>query len=345
MSRLMKGLLLVLGLLAAALVWFASSQSPAVSVRGRTTVRFQLQWFHQAQFLGYYVAKDRGYYDRENLDVRILEGGFNSNPIARVRTGGADIALATGDQVMIQDAQEPGSLKAVGTVFDGSVAVFMSRGSAPVNTPNELQGKTVGYYAGFDTENILLSLLARHRIPRDRVNMVQASTLQAFRAGSMDVFPAYAINEPVQMRREGTGITLLYPDSFGVHYYSDTFFTSGQYWRDNKDVLRRFLRASADGWRYARDNPDQAVSIMLRVVRTMSRRDSSLQRDMLDEVLAHMRRGGPQQLFEMDSLRWLQMESALRDIGRVTQRDPVAPILCDFDLARGLREPRDGPGQ
>ena len=341
MSRLMKGLLLVFGVVAVALIWFALSRSPAVSVRGKTTLRFQLQWFHQAQFVGYYVAQERGFYDRENLDVRILEGGFNSNPITRVRTGGADVALATGDQVMIQGALEPGSLKVIGTVFDGSVAVFMSRSTSPARTPSEMQGKTVGYYGGFDTENILLSLLTRSRIPLNTVNMVQASTLQAFRSGDMDVFPAYAINEPVQMRREGTDITLLYPDSFGVHYYSDSFFTTGRYWNDNRDVLRRFLRASAEGWRYARENPDAAVSIMLRFVRTMSRRDSSLQRDMLEEVLAHMRRVGPQHLFEMDSLRWVQMEGALRDIGRLNQRLAVTPILCDFDIARGLREQRN----
>jgi NitT/TauT family transport system substrate-binding protein len=56
-------------------------------------VRLQLQWVTQAQFAGYYVALDKGYYDAEDLDVSILPGGPDIAPPQVLAGGGADAML------------------------------------------------------------------------------------------------------------------------------------------------------------------------------------------------------------------------------------------------------------
>ena len=57
-----------------------------------TAVRIQLQWVPQAQFAGYYVAQELGFYEAVGLDVTILEGSANITPIDVVLAGGADRA-------------------------------------------------------------------------------------------------------------------------------------------------------------------------------------------------------------------------------------------------------------
>ena len=57
------------------------------------TVTLQLQWVTQAQFAGYYVALDKGFYDEEGLEVTILAGGPDIAPPQVLAGGGADAML------------------------------------------------------------------------------------------------------------------------------------------------------------------------------------------------------------------------------------------------------------
>ena len=87
-------------LLAVGLV-YKSVQHPPDEQKGKTQIRLQLQWSPQAQFIGFYVAKAKGFYDAQKLDVKILPGGYNTPPINSIISGNADIGSATGDQVLI----------------------------------------------------------------------------------------------------------------------------------------------------------------------------------------------------------------------------------------------------
>jgi NitT/TauT family transport system substrate-binding protein len=68
--------------------------SGGASTAPATKVRFQLQWVAQAQFAGYYAAKDQGYYAEEGLDVDLLLGGPQVNNVQVVASGGAEIGTA-----------------------------------------------------------------------------------------------------------------------------------------------------------------------------------------------------------------------------------------------------------
>jgi len=301
-------------------------------------VRFQLQWFDQAQFTGFYVAADRRFYDAQGLKVEIIPGGYAINPIQSLLDGRADIALATGDQVLINRAK--GSpIRAVGTVFDGSVACFMSRADAHIDSPASLVGKKVGVYRGFDTENVLLGLLKRHGVSPSAVNIMDAGNPEAFITGDLDVFPSYTFNEPLQMEARGIKVSLLTPDAFGIRAYSDTVITTEAFLRDNREIVQRFLAASSKGWDEARHNPESAIEALFAISRNMTRDAGTYahQRAMLAEALTHLRHevGGVHSVFKMDPSRWSDMEEWLVEIQKVNKRGNVAG-LCDYELAEGL---------
>jgi NitT/TauT family transport system substrate-binding protein len=298
---------------------------------GRPRIRLQLQWFDQAQFIGFYVAKQRGFYDKQGIDVELISGGYNNNPIQRVLTGVADVGLATGDQVLIRRASgDP--LKAFGNVFNRSLAAFMTRTEKAVHTPEDLVGKRVGVYRGFDTENILLALLQTRRINPSDVRIETAAGIQAFVDGELDAFPAYVINEPLIMANRNVPISLMNPAEFNVNFVSDTYFTTENYWKANRAVLARFLHASAEGWKYAQDHPEEALQIMFAVVNNIPESDRAHQRAMLGVVLRYLGGGDQNRLFYMNRDHWESMEQSLFAIGKIPSVGFVAP-LCDFDLA------------
>ena len=75
------------------LVTSALALLTATAAYAADEVRLQLQWVTQAQFAGYYVALDKGYYDAEDLDVSILPGGPDIAPPQVLAGGGADAML------------------------------------------------------------------------------------------------------------------------------------------------------------------------------------------------------------------------------------------------------------
>jgi ABC-type nitrate/sulfonate/bicarbonate transport system substrate-binding protein len=295
-------------------------------------LRVQLQWFDQAQFMGFYVAHEKRYYKDDNLDVKLIAGGFAINPIVNVRQGAADIGIATGDQVLLAEANGS-DLKAIGTVFDTSLACFMSMTAAHVTSPKDFVGHTVGVYRGFDTENILLALLNGAQVPVDRVHTVQAGDLSAF-PDSIDVFPSYSLNEPIAETLQGRSVTCLKPDAFGVHFYGDTLFTTAAFWRNNRDALKRFLEASSRGWEFCAlpGNEDKALDLMYQYSRNLSKEDTwNLQKGTLQEALRHVGAGPNHHPFFMEQSRWKTMEAELIAAGRLGKGGYI-DNLCDFTL-------------
>lgn len=315
------------------LIYESWNKDDDVKLAGKTTIRLQLQWFDQAQFIGFYVADSKGYYAEEGLTIKIVPGGFNINPIMKVRMGDADIGLATADQVLLQKAAGH-DIRAFGNVFNKSIACFISRQDLNIQAPHDLLGKKVGVYKGFDTENILLSILKKHNIDEKNINIIDAGSFAAFLANELDAFPSYLINEPMLAKEKGIPVNILYPDDFGVQFYSDTIFTTEEYLKNNRASLARFLKASERGWDYAEQNPEEAIDILYRHTRSSGSKlsSSSHQKRMLQKVLEHIR-GGPQnRMFFMDRTRWDSMERSLFSIDKLKTQGHVGE-LCDFTLA------------
>jgi NitT/TauT family transport system substrate-binding protein len=298
------------------LLWSSCHKPDDEILSGTSRIRLQLQWSPQAQFVGFYVASEKNYYGDENLQVEILTGGYNIPPIGRVISGEADIGTATGDQVLISRANR-NNIKAIGVVFPQSIACFMTKKEQNITTPKDL----------------IRALLKRHHIDETQLSITPVSTITAFTKGEVDAFPSYVINEPLIMNRQGIAINTIAPEDFGVQFYSDTIFTTAAYWGANRDTLKRFLKATAKGWDFARQNPDEAIDILFRAASSLSQDSESRthQTQMLQETLKRMRAGSGPEIFRMDLSRWDSMEASLQTIGKVSSKG-YAKNLCDFSL-------------
>lgn len=59
----------------------------------KTDVTIQLKWLPQAQFMGYYVAQAKGYYDEVGLKVTITPGGGDISETTAVNNGTVDFGV------------------------------------------------------------------------------------------------------------------------------------------------------------------------------------------------------------------------------------------------------------
>src|SRR4029079_17912522 len=119
----------------------------SLSAQAADKLPLQLKWVTQAQFAGYYVAKDKGFYKDENLDVTIKAGGPDVAPPQVIAGGGADVvgdwmpsALATREKGI--------ALVNIAQVFKRSGMELTCRKDSGIKTPADFKGKTLGVWFG-----------------------------------------------------------------------------------------------------------------------------------------------------------------------------------------------------
>jgi len=119
-----------------------------------------------------------------------------------------------------------------------------------------------------------------------------------------------------------------------VLFYSDSIIITKSYYESNRDIVRGFLRASARGWVYARENPEAAVDLMYEVVRgTLGEgAPKDAQVAMCKATVTHVGVGRGKVPFIMEPSRWEAMEDQLYRIGRLNRKG-IASTVCDFKIA------------
>jgi|ERR1039458_3533 ABC-type nitrate/sulfonate/bicarbonate transport system substrate-binding protein len=305
-----------------------------------------LQWFHQAQFAGFYVANNKGFYDDVDLEVDIRPRPLTAGEdwsVPRIVSASTDrddkpkaFGIWVGDQVLRQYAEENLQIAAIGTVFDRSLACFMVKDQSNIFGPHDFGDKRVGLFKGYDTEIIYNWLVAHYPPPTPAHTVLLNPTADAtaqLRSGDVDVWPAYAINEPLaaEAAHPPLHVRLIFPDYYNIGYYSDTLIVNRRTLERHRDVVERFTEASERGWRYALENRDEAVKIVVGYDRLRLGRLIEQQQLMLNKMTFYVRTFNP--MLGMDEPTWasmadiLQQQGALKDVG-------IYKTLCDFNLAK-----------
>ena len=287
-----------------------------------------LQWFDQAQFAGFYAADANGIYDKYDLKVRIVPrprdaSDWNVPQLISKQTGNEKaFGIWPGDQFLRQASNDNFQLRAVGAVFDKSLACFMVRDETGPNAifgPNDFSGKKIGVFKDFDTEIIINWILHKYPPPGVAPTIISLTPADAdkflskLQSGDVDVWPSYAITEPILAKPLQT--RLVTPSSINLHYYSDTVITSAATLEQHRDVVERFLEASEEGWRWALEHPHAAAISV--VARDSKHLNLSQQEQMIAEIANYVNPTNP--FFQMKEETWKSTNDVLLEEQKVTQ--------------------------
>ncbi len=234
-------------------------------------VTLQLKWVTQAQFAGYYVALDKGFYDEEDLNVTIKPGGPDIAPTQVLAGGGADVTVEWMPAALA--AREKGlAMVNIAQPFKSSGMMLTCRKDAGVSTTDDFKGKTLGVWF-FGNEFPFLSWMSQLNIPTDGSDGGVAVLKQGFNVdpilqGQAACISTMTYNEYWQVIDAGVKadelITFKYEDQ-GVATLEDGLYVLEENLNDAafSDKMTRFVRASMKGWKYAEANPDEAALIVL----------------------------------------------------------------------------------
>ncbi|CAJ1316724.1 ABC transporter substrate-binding protein [Paenibacillus nuruki] len=231
------------------------------------TVKLQLKWVPQAQFAGYFVAKDKGYYEQEGLNVEILPGGPDIVPEQQVAGGSADIGVDWVGSLLTSQEQEMPLIQ-IAQIFQKSGLVVVSKKSAGINTPADLKGKKVGNWMG-GNEFELLALFDKYGLdPNKDVSFTkQGFTMDQFLGGELDAASAMTYNEYQILLESGlkdSDLNVIDMNDEGVAMLEDNLFANKEWLDANKETAAKFVRASLKGWKDAIADPEAAVDSVMK---------------------------------------------------------------------------------
>ena len=249
----------------------AMAAALASGAQASDEVTLQLQWVTQAQFAGYYVALDKGFYEEEDLDVTIKPGGPDIAPPQVLAGGGADIMLNWMPSALA--AREKGlPVVNIAQPFKSSGLMLTCWKDSGITSPADFADKTIGVWF-FGNEYPFLSWMSQLGFATDGsaggvMVLKQGFNVDPLLQRQADCISTMTYNEYWQVIDAGVGpdelITFKYEDQ-GVATLEDGIYALEDNLKDPafEDKMVRFVRASMKGWKYAEANPDEAADIVL----------------------------------------------------------------------------------
>lgn len=259
-------------------------------------VAVQLHWVHQAQFAGFYMAQEKGYYAEENIKVTFIEGGPGIEAVEQVITKKADFGVEQAGR-LIQSAGQGKSVTAFAVIYRRNPLAFVSLSGSGIERPVDFLGRTIAI--GLDGKLQLQAMMKRLGLDINDINLVPYSyDYTPFYNRKVDITIAYSIGGLIRIRQAGHQVNVIWPSDYDVRMYSDSLFTSHQMIAENPDLVARFLRATLRGWREAIEETKEAVAITLKYAKEA---DTDLQDLMMEASLPLIHTGE-------DHIGWMQTE-------------------------------------
>jgi len=254
-------------------------------------VTLQLKWVTQAQFAGYYVALEKGFYEEADLDVTIKPGGPDIAPTQVIAGGGADVIVEWMPAALA--AREKGlPLVNIAQPFKSSGMMLTCLKESGIESPEDFPGNTLGVWF-FGNEYPFLSWMSQLGIPteggEDGVEVLkQGFNVDPLLQNQAACISTMTYNEYWQVIDAGISeddlITFKYEDQ-GVATLEDGLYVLEDDLEDEafRDKMARFVAASMQGWKYAEENPDEAAEIVLEYDETGAQSEKH-QKRMMGEV-------------------------------------------------------------
>jgi len=227
-------------------------------------VTFLPQWFPQAQFAGFYVAKEKGIYEKYGLDVNILRGGPN-RPVAHMLSSRKADFTTMFLTSAIQLRSRGIKIVNLVQVVQRSGLIIVAMKSSGISKPEDLEGRKVSLWPDFRLQP--QAFFRKFNVNVKEVQ--QAYTLNLFLRGGVEAASAMWYNEYHSIISAGINpdeLTCFFMSDYGKEFPEDGVYCLEKTWKLDPESCRDFARASVEGWIYAFDHPAESLDIVMKYV-------------------------------------------------------------------------------
>jgi NitT/TauT family transport system substrate-binding protein len=222
-----------------------------------------LGYIPDIQFAPFYVARERGFFRDEGLEIEFKQG-FDTDVLKLLGTGALNFGVAGGDEVMVARSQGV-PLVYVASWFQQYPITITALAGANIRTVADLKGRTVGVPGRYGATYVgLLALLdsAGMQLSDIQLREIGFTQTQALTQKQVEAVVGYANNEPVQLKALGQPITTI--NVFDrVSLVSNGLVINEQTQRDDPELVRRVTRAVLRGIQSTIDNPEEAITLAI----------------------------------------------------------------------------------
>ena len=236
-------------------------------------VKLQLQWKHQFEFAGFYAAKEKGYYKESGIDVSFIEYQVDDNIVSKVINKEVDFGLTYSSLIAEYLNNRP--VQFVANYFKQSPLVLIAQNE--IKSPSSLKGKNVmGVSDSIDSITLKL-MLEKFGVGLGEVNSIKASfEVEDFINKKVDAMAVFTTNEIYELDKLGIKYNIFNPSVYGHEYYDLNLFTSKQFSIKSPFVVDDFKKASNRGWKYALENKEEIVDLILDKYNTQNKTKAAL---------------------------------------------------------------------
>ena len=212
-------------------------------------INLQLVWKNQFQFAGYYMAKEKGFYDAFDLEVDIKEYQSGMNNVEDVISGQADFAV--GRSSLLLDRLHGKPVVMLAAVLQHSPVILLAKKRDDIQHVSNLAGKRIMLTDDQTELASINSMMISAGVRSDMFIRQQHSfDVNDLINDKTDAIIAYLSNEPYTLKQANIGYTVFNPRDFGFDLYSDILFTSQILLETRPEIVKNFRQASLQGWEY-----------------------------------------------------------------------------------------------
>ncbi|MEA1920126.1 MAG: ABC transporter substrate-binding protein, partial [Campylobacterota bacterium] len=223
-------------------------------------VSLQLQWLHQFQFAGFYVAKERGFYEDVGLDLDIIEYNHDINIVDDIHSGKTN--YATGRSSLLIHRAHHDDIVLLDAIFEHSPSILISTNPS-IKKPSDLKDKQImitddqatasSFYAMFLSQGVNPKSIRKQRHSFNLDDLIQGRT---------DAMACYISNEPYLLDQKGISYSIMNPKDYGYDFYGDLLYSSEQELYAHPKRTEAFVKASRKGWFEAFNNIETTAKLI-----------------------------------------------------------------------------------
>ncbi|SHO80856.1 diguanylate cyclase/phosphodiesterase (GGDEF & EAL domains) with PAS/PAC sensor(s) [hydrothermal vent metagenome] len=234
-------------------------------------VSLQLKWKYQFQFAGFIVAKERGFYRDEGLDVTLKEFSNGTHIVDDVIHNRTDFGIS--DSSLIYDKLKNKPIFAILAIYQESPFILMALESSGIRKLSDINNKILAMVNGVDGIAIRIMLKANNLLYKEHTPIFDINQLISKK---VDVMTAYISNEPFVAKERNLKIVTFNPKKYGFYGYGDILFTSQNFISSHSKEVEKMYRASYRGWQYAFSHIDEVVDLIYNKYNTLHKSREAL---------------------------------------------------------------------
>lgn len=247
-----------------------SSDASASSDKNLKKVTLVLDFTPNTNHTGIYVAKDKGYYEAEGLDVNIIEPGDNNTSAALVAAGKGEFGVSYQEDVTYARAgEEPMPIKAIATVIQHNTSGFATLEDSGIKSPADFEGKTYAGWQSPSEQAVIDAVMTAAGADPSTLTIVgsDGSGVAQLNNG-IDIiweFEGWALT---QARMDGMKFNYMPLSSLDerLDYYTPVIITNDDMIENDPETVQKFMNATKKGYEYAIDNPDESAELLSKYI-------------------------------------------------------------------------------